>query len=129
MIHKTNLVIEDATLDVTRDNFDCLMKQIQLLCENSYIYNLYIILQETKLVAQNEGNSSDFSLSRHLSTQSEAEHHYKVKVLTTIIDLILPGLQYRFNSLRHICTLFGFLWQFNTLSNENLTSVADLFCF
>ena len=40
----------------------------------------------------------------------------------------LSGLQYLFNSLIHICTLFGFLWQFNTLSNEDLSSVADQFC-
>ena len=125
MILETNLVItvRDATLDVASDNIDYLMKHIQLICEQ-----WGIILQEAKLVAQNEGNSTDFSLSRYLSTQPEAEQHYKVKVFTTIIDSILSGLQCRFNSLKHICTKFGCLWQFNTLSNEGLSSLADQFC-
>ena len=85
------------------------MKHIQLIREQ-----WDIDLQEAKLEAQSEGISSDFSLSRHLSTQSEAEQHYKVKVFITIFDSIMSSLQCRFNSLRHICTLFGFLWQFNT---------------
>ena len=94
MIHETNLVIEvwDATLDVAIDNIDCLMKHIQLIREH-----WDIILQEAKLVTQNEGISSDLSLSRHLSTQSEAEQHYKVKVFITVIDSLLSGLQCRFN--------------------------------
>ena len=46
--------VRDATLDVARDNIDCLMKHIQL-------------------IAQNEGILSGFSHSRQLSTQSEAE--------------------------------------------------------
>ena len=52
MIHETNLVIEvrDATLDVARDNIHCLMKNIQLIREQ-----WDIILQEAKVVAQNEG--------------------------------------------------------------------------
>ena len=90
MILETNLAIEvrDATLNVARDSIDCLMKRIQLICEQ-----WDIILQEAKLVAQNEDISSDFSLSRHLLTQSEAELQYKVKVFITIIDSILSGLQ------------------------------------
>ena len=101
IIHKTNLVIEvrKATLYVARDSIDCLMKLIQLIPER-----WYTVLQEVKLLAQNEGISSDFSLSRQLSTQSEAEHHYKVKVFITIIDSTLSGVQCRFNSLRHTFT-------------------------
>ena len=89
MIHETNLVIEvrDATLDVARDNIDCLMKHIQLIREQ-----WDIILQETKLVAQSEGISSEIPLSRYLSTQPDAEQHYKVKVFITIIDSILSVL-------------------------------------
>ena len=90
MIHETNLFIEvrDATLDAARDNIDFLMKNIQLIREQ-----LDRILQEAKLVAQNDDILSDFSLSRHLSIQSEVEQHYKVKVFITIIDSILSGLQ------------------------------------
>ena len=117
MVHETNLVIE-----VRDANIDCLMKYIQLICKK-----WDVILQEAKLVAQNEGILSDFPIRRHLSTQSEAEQHYKVKVLITIIDSILSDLQCRFKSLRHIWILLGFLWQFSTLNNEEL-SVADQFC-
>ena len=90
IIHETNLVIEvrDVTLDVARDNIDCLMKHIQLIREQ-----WDVMLEEAKLVAQNEGISSDFSLSRRLSTQSEAEQHCKVKVFINVIDSILSGLQ------------------------------------
>ena len=35
IIHETNYVIEvrDATLNIARDNIDCLMKHTQLICE------------------------------------------------------------------------------------------------
>ena len=60
------------------------MKHIQLIREQ-----WDIILQEEKLVAQNEGILSDFSLNRHLSTHSEAEQHYKLKAFIIIIDTIV----------------------------------------
>ena len=104
-VHETNLFIEvrDAALDVASDNIDCLMKYIQLICEQ-----WDIILQEAKLVAQNKSILSNFSLSRYLSTQSEAEQHHKVK---TFIPLLIQFcLAFMVDSTqRHICTPFGFL--------------------
>ncbi|CAM4709907.1 unnamed protein product [Lepidochelys kempii] len=48
-------------------------------------------------------------------------------VFLVIIDSIQSGLTHRFEPLRLICTLLGFLWQFNRLSNEDLLSAAEQF--
>ncbi|EMP31428.1 Bromodomain-containing protein 8, partial [Chelonia mydas] len=105
-----------------RDNTESLINDIQQIREQ-----WDAILTESKLVAQNIGISSEFSTNRNLPTESDAEQHYRVNVFLVVIDSIQSGLTRRFESLCLICTLLGFLWQFNRLSNEDLLSAAEQF--
>ena len=124
MIHQTNLVIEtrNTTLDAERDNIQSLANDIQKIREQ---WNT--ILNESKLVADNIEISSEFTTGRKFPTQFDVEQYYRENVFFVIIDSIQSGLIRRFESLQLICTLFGFLWQFSRLSNEDLLFAAEKF--
>lgn len=124
MIHQTNLVIEarDCTLDVERDNVESLANDIILIREE---WNS--ILEESKIVAENIGITSEFSTGRTLRSQQDAENHYRVNVFFVIIDSISSGLTRRFESLNLICAKFGFLWQFLSRTDQNIHSGIDKF--
>jgi hypothetical protein len=117
MIHKTNLVIEgrNATLDVERDNSGSLLNGIQQIPEG-----WDMILNEAKLVAKNTGISCELPTNCNFPTESDAEQHYKTYVFFVTSDSITVGFTV-------ICKLFGFLWQLNRLSNEDLLSAAEQF--
>lgn len=123
-IHQTNIIIESrsSTLDVERDNVENLIGFIEKIREQ-----WHEILAESKLVSQNIGICPVFSTSRSLPTDADVEQHYKVNVFFVIIDSILSGLVRRFEALQQICAFFGFLWQFNTLTDEDLHSAAEQF--
>lgn len=124
MINQTNLVIEarDATLDVERENVQTLIQDIKHMREQ-----WDTILKESRTVAENIEFSTEFSTSRSIASQTEAEEYYKVSVYFVIIDSILSGLCRRFASLEKLCALFGFLWNFGSMNDDDMKSAADKF--
>ncbi|XP_065672106.1 zinc finger MYM-type protein 1-like [Hydra vulgaris] len=124
MIHQTNLIIEarNATLDVEMENIKNLMDSIQQIRKK-----WDVVLSESKLIAMNIDISPEFSTTRKLKTQFDSEQHYKINVFFVIIGSILAGLKRRFESQQQICSIFGFLWHFNKMSNEELLSATTNF--
>ncbi|XP_065642960.1 zinc finger MYM-type protein 1-like [Hydra vulgaris] len=124
MIHQANLIIKAryATLYVKKNNIENLCKDIQRLYEQ-----LDKILTESKFVARNIGVSCEFLTNRRLPCQDDAELYFKINIYFVIIDSIHSDLTRRFQLLQEICNLFGFLWQFKNLSDEDLVLAAQHF--
>ncbi|XP_065650734.1 zinc finger MYM-type protein 1-like [Hydra vulgaris] len=124
MIHQTNLIIEarNATLDVEMENIKNLMDSIQQIREK-----WDAVLSESKLIAMNIDISPEFFTTRKLKTKFDSEQHNKINVFYVIIGSILEGLKRRFESQQQICSIFGFLWHFNKMSNEELLSATTNF--
>ncbi|XP_065650752.1 uncharacterized protein LOC136078864 [Hydra vulgaris] len=85
------------------------------------------VLSESKLIAMNIDISPEFSTTRKLKTQFDSEQHYKINVFYVIIGSILAVLKRRFESQQQICSIVGFLWHFNKMSNEELLSATTNF--
>ena len=49
-------------------------------------------------------------------------------VFYRLIDAVILGLSTRFEAAKHIDSLFGFLYKFQSLSDEDLTSAVTSFC-
>lgn len=121
LLQQTNLIIEarNATLDVEKENIDHLIARMRIKRDE-----WDRLLLSSKEIAVLSKISNDFQLTRHIRSQFDAEEHYRVNVFIYIIDSVIAGLTRRFESLGEICQTFGFLWTFQTLSEEEINSRA-----
>eukprot|EP00731_Ephydatia_muelleri_P019060 Em0011g1100a len=53
---------------------------------------------------------------------------FRINVFYRLIDAVILGLSTRFEAAKHIDSLFGFLYKFQSLSDEDLTSAVTSFC-
>ena len=53
---------------------------------------------------------------------------FRISVFYRLIDAVILGLTTRFEAAKRIDSLFGFLYKFLSLSDEDLTSAVTSFC-
>jgi len=123
LLHQTNLVIESrkATLDIEKDNIDCLIKDMEKLKKT-----WKTVLEECKKTATENEISPEFEINRRLKHQRSAEDYFHLQVFEKNINSVKDGLQRRFQSIYTICSFFEVLWKFNDMDQDDIISKATL---
>jgi hypothetical protein len=54
--------------------------------------------------------------------------NFRISVFYKLLDSVIIGLTTRFDAAKHIDSLFGFLYKYQTMTEEELTSCTERFC-
>jgi hypothetical protein len=117
-IDHMNSIVEarGATLDVEMDNLNSLRNSIESMKFDE-------IIEKSKEAALKFKLSETFTINRKCTTQEKAEDFYR-KVFNKILSTLTKSLSTRFSAIASIVENFEFLWQFNSMSDDQLKEAA-----